>query len=215
MGNIFYFIYVLIYIFFIIYSCRLTVNKDLQYKFYLIILFTLLYDSLISGIGFLVGESQFLKFLNFFRYAFHVFISPLLCYIVFKISQKMGVKIAQKKGAEIMVWVLVFMFIAWGFSHDIAGLDLTPNVAWGVLTYDHAEPSIPFPIIFINIFVIIISILIWKTTRWPVLFITSLAMFFIGTIQIKELGQVPGNTGEILFIYGFLMAQKKLFRLNS
>ena len=215
MGNIFYFIYVLIYIFLIIYSCQLAMNKDLQYKFYLIILFTLLYDSLISGIGFLVGESQILMFLNFFRYAFHVFISPLLCYIVFKIAQKMGVMVAQKKGAEIVVWVLVFIFIAWGFSHDIAGLDLTPNVAWGVLTYDHAELSIPFPIIFINIFVIIISILIWKTTRWPVLFITSLAMFFIGMIQIKELGQVPGNAGEILFIYGFLMAQKKLISLNS
>jgi hypothetical protein len=40
-------------------------------------------------------------------------------------------------------------------------------------------------------------------------------MFFIGTIQIKELGQVPGNAGEILFIYGFLAAQKKLLRLNN
>lgn len=215
MGNIFYFIYVIIFIFLIIYSCCLTSNKDLQYKFFLIILCTLLYDSLISAIGFLIGESQFLKFLNFFRYAFHVFISPLLCYIVFKISQNMGVKVAQKKGAEIAVWALVLIFIAWGFSHDIAALDLTPNVAWGVLTYDHAVPSIPFPIIFINIFVIINSILIWKTTGWPVLFITSLAMFFIGAIQIKELGQVPGNAGEILFIYGFLAAQKKLLRLND
>jgi hypothetical protein len=103
MGNIFYLIYILIYIFLIIYSCRLTAVKDLQYKLYLIILFTLFYDSFVSGIGFLVGENQLLKSLNFFRYAFHVFISPLLCYIVFKISQKMGVKIAQRKGAEIAV----------------------------------------------------------------------------------------------------------------
>jgi hypothetical protein len=215
MGNIFYLIYIFIYIFLIIYSCRLTANKDLQYKFYLIILFTLFYDSFISGIGFLAGESQFLKFLNFFRYAFHVFISPLLCYIVFKISQKMGVRIAQKKGAEIAVWVLVIIFIIWGFLHDLASLNLTPSVAWGVLTYDHAEPSIPLPIIFINLFVIINSILIWKTAGWPFLFITSLAMFFIGMIQIKELGQVPGNAGEILFIYGFLLAQKKLLKLNN
>jgi hypothetical protein len=193
----------------------LTANKDLQYKLYLIILFTLFYDSFVSGIGFLAGENQFIKFLNFFRYAFHVFISPLLCYIVFKISQKMGVKIAQRKAAEIAVWVLVIIFIIWGFSHDLASLNLTPSVAWGVLTYDHAEPSIPLPIIFINLFVIINSFLIWKTVGWPVLFITSLAMFFIGMIQIKELGQVPGNTGEILFIYGFLLAQKKLLRLNN
>jgi hypothetical protein len=215
MGNIFYLIYILIYIFLIIYSCRLTAVKDLQYKLYLIILFTLFYDSFVSGIGFLVGESQLLKFLNFFRYAFHVFISPLLCYIVFKISQKMGVKIAQRKGAEIAVWVLVIVFIIWGFLHDLAFLNLTPSVAWGVLLYGHAEPTIPLPIIFINIFVIINSILIWKSTGWPVLFITSLAMFFIGMIQIKELGQVPGNAGEILFIYGFLLSQRKLLKLDN
>lgn len=215
MGNIFYLIYVLIYIYLIIYSYRLTASKDLQYKFYLAILVALFYDSLISCIGFLVGEGQLLKFLNFFRYAFHVFITPLLCYIVFKISQKMKVEITQRKAGEVAVWSLIIILIVWGFLHGIAPMDLTPSVAWGVLTYDRAEPSILFPVILINVFVIINSIFIWKTTGWPGLFITSVAMFFIGAIQIEALGEVPGNAGEILFVYGFLLAQKRLLKLNN
>lgn len=131
----------------------------------------------------------------------------MLCYIVFKI--------AQSKTAEIVVWVLILIVIAWGFLHDIVPMDLMPDVQWGVLSYNHAEPSIPFPVILINVFVIITAIFIWKTTGWPILFITSLAMFFIGTIQIEALGQVPGNAGEILFIYGFLLAQKRLLKIEG
>ena len=84
-----------------------------------------------------------------------------------------------------------------------------------VLSYNHAEPSIPFPVILINVFVISMSIFIWKNTGWPILFITSLAMFFIAAIQIEPLGQVPGNAGEILFIYGFLLAQKRLLKTET
>jgi hypothetical protein len=215
MGNIFYLIYILIYIYLLLYTYRLTTSKDLQYKFYLAILVALFYDNLIIFIGFLIGTGQLLKFLNFLRFAFHVFITPLLCYIVIKISQKMQVRLAQKKGAEVAVWSLILIFIIWGFLHDIAPMDLTPDVAWGVLTYKHAEPSIPFPVILINVFVIINSILIWKTTGWPGLFITSAAMFFIGAVQIKALGQVPSNAGEILFVCGFLLAQKRLLKLSG
>ena len=215
MGNIFCLIYSLIYICLIRYAFRLTESKDLQYKFFLLILISLFYDNFISCIGFLIGAGSFLQFLNFFRFAFHVFITPLLCYIVFKIAQRMGVKIAQSKTAEIVVWTLILIFITWGFLHDIVPMDLIPNVRWGVLTYNHAEPAIPFPVILINVFVIIASIFIWKTTGWPILFITSVAMFFIGAIQIKALGQVPGNAGEILLVYGFLLAQKRLLKIKS
>jgi len=125
------------------------------------------------------------------------------------------VKIAQSKTAEIIVWTLILIFIAWGFLHDIVPMDLMPDVSLGVLPYNHAEPSIPFPVIVINVFVTIAAIFIWKTTGWPVLFITSVAMFFIGAIQIKALGQVPGNAGEILFAYGFLLAQKRLLKIEG
>ncbi len=114
MANVIYLIFSLIYICLICYSYQLTDKKDLQYKFFLAILAALFYDNLISGIGFMIGAGPALKFLNFFRFAFHVFITPLLCYIVFKIAQKMKVKILQSKIADIFVWALTIILIIIG-----------------------------------------------------------------------------------------------------
>ncbi len=214
MGNVFYVLYSLIYLALIVYAVRMRPDKDLQFRCFIAILAALFYDNFISCIGVLVGAGQVLKFLNFFRFAFHVFITPLLCFIAFSIARQMGVKIAQRKYAAVAVWVLIAVFIVMGFLHDIAPMDLTPKVAWGVLTYSHAEPVIPIPVILINVFVIINAVFIWKAIGWPVLFITSLAMFFIGAIQIESLGNVPGNAGEILFSCGFLAAQKKLVQMQ-
>jgi hypothetical protein len=215
MANIIYLSFSLIYICFFSYAYRLIDKKDLQYKFYLAILAALFYDNLISGIGFLIGAGHVLKFLNFFRFAFHVFITPLLCYVVFKIAREMQVKILQTSIAELFVWALIIIFIIMGFIHDIAPADLVPQVHWGVLNYTHAEASIPIAVILINVFVIIGSIFIWKQVGWPGLFITSISMFIIAAaIPISKFGLLPGNAGEIILSYGFLLTQKKLLSLN-
>jgi len=187
-------------------------SKDLQYWCFLAILGALFYDCLISAVGFLVGDGQFLKILNYLRFVMHVFITPTLCYIAFKLAQKMQVRVAQGKAAETVVWLLIVIFIVWGFMHDIAPMDLVPETVWGVLAYTHATPSVPIPVILVNVFIIIMSVFIWKKTGWPILFITSVIMMFVGAIQIESLGQLPGNAGEIVFICGFLLAQKKVLK---
>ena len=213
MANVIYLIFSLIYICLICYSYQLTDKKDLQYKFFLAILAALFYDNLISGIGFMIGAGPALKFLNFFRFAFHVFITPLLCYIVFKIAQKMKVKILQSKIADIFVWALTIILIVMGFLHDIAPNDLVPQVQFGVVNYTHAVSSVPIAVILVNVFVIIVSIMIWKQIRWPGLFITSVSMFIIAAaIPISKFGLLPSNGGEIILSYGFLLAQKKLLQ---
>ena len=216
MVNIIYLGFSLIYICLFIYAYRLIDKKDLQYKFFLAILAALFYDNLISGIGFLVGVGPVLKFLNFFRFAFHVFITPLLCYIVFKIAQKMQVRIFQSSIAELFVWAMIIVFIVMGFIHDIVPADLVPQVHWGVVNYTHTEASVPIAVILINVFVIIGAMLIWKQIGWPGLFITSISMFIIAAaIPISKFGLLPGNTGEIILSYGFLLSQKKLLSLND
>ena len=215
MANIIYLCFSLIYICFFIYAYRLIAKKDLQYMFFLAILAALFYDNLISGIGFLIGAGPVLKFLNFFRFAFHVFITPLLCYIVFKIAQKMQVRIFQTSIAELFVWALIIVFIIMGFLHDIAPMDLVPQAHWGVINYTHAEASVPIAVILINVFVIIGSILIWEKIGWPGLFITSISMFIIAAaIPISKFGLLPSNAGEIILSYGFLLSQKKLLSLT-
>jgi len=215
MANIIYLGFSLIYVCLFIYAYRLVDKKDLQYKFLLAILAALFYDNLISGIGFMIGAGPVLKYLNYFRFAFHVFITPLLCFIVFKIAQKLKVGFLQTSIAELIVWVLIVVLIVMGFIHDIAPMDLIPQVHLGVINYTHAELSVPIAVILINVFVIIGSIFIWKQTGWPGLFIASITMFIIAAaIPIRKFGLLPSNAGEIILSCGFLLTQKKLLFLN-
>ncbi|MFC1670028.1 hypothetical protein ACFL20_06505, partial [Spirochaetota bacterium] len=177
MGNIFYFAFSLAYVFLFIYAFRLTKNKDLQYKIFLIILAALFYDNFISAMGFILGDGQLLKGLNFFRFAFHVFITPLLCFVVYKMAQKGGIKIFQSRVSEIAVWIFSAILIAMGFVHDILPNDLIPHVKWGVLKYTHATPSVPIFVILVIIFIIAVAVIIWRKKGWPELFIGSMFMF--------------------------------------
>jgi hypothetical protein len=214
MGNSVYFIYCVVFIYLIWCAYRLPAHKDLQYRLYLLVLICLFYDNLISFSGFLIGLGPLLKFLNFLRFAIHVFITPLFCYIVFNIAQSMGIKIAQGNNAEKVVWVLTLGLIALGFMKELSDIDLVPNVRWGIVKYSQAKPSIPIAVILVNLFVIISSVVIWRATGWPVLCITSIAMFMIAAIPSSKVGQLPGNAGEIIFAYGFLLAQKRLLKIE-
>ncbi len=82
---------------------------------------------------------------------------------------------------------------------------------FGVLNYTHVESSIPVAVILINVFVIIVSILIWKKSGWPGLFIASISMFIIAAaIPISKFGLLPGNAGEIILSYGFYWPKKNI-----
>jgi hypothetical protein len=215
MGNIFFALYFLLYILLIVYACRTTSARDIQYKLLLVLMAGLLYDNFISGIGFLIGEGELLKGLNLVRYVVHAFATPLLCYIVFAIARAMGVKLFQNRILEIAVWIMIAGFMLLGYLHEVAPLDLVPKIRWGVLNYVHAVPSPPLAAILINILVIIIAAFIWRATAWPVLFITSILMFAFAAIPMKNAPPILGNTGEIIFMYGFVLAEKQLTAAGS
>jgi hypothetical protein len=133
-----------------------------------------------------------------------------LCIIVLGIARRLQVKAAQNKITIIIVWVLTGVFIVLGFMHEIVAMDLIPKVRWGTLNYVHAVPSIPIAAILINIVVIVFAVLIWRKTRWPGLFITSVLMFLLAAIPSKGAPPILGNAGEIIFMYGFLLAEKRV-----
>jgi hypothetical protein len=160
--------------------------------------------------GFLIGEGTLLKTLNIVRYVIHAFATPLLCYIVFSLACAMGVKIFQSRASAAAVWVLVAGFMLLGYRHELSSMDFVPKVRWGVLNYVHAVSSPPLAAILTNIFVLAGAIFMWKTTRWPVLCITSLLMFVFAAIPMRNAPPILGNAGEIIFMYGFVLAEKRL-----
>jgi hypothetical protein len=83
-----------------------------------------------------------------------------------------------------------------------------------MLNYIHAHPSIPIAAIVVNLLVIIVAAFIWRATGWPGLFITSILMFVLAAVPSKGLPPILGNAGEIIFIYGFILAEKRLSQLR-
>ena len=99
--------------------------------------------------------------------------------------------------------------IALGFTKEVASAEIIPTVRWGMLNYIHAHPSIPVAAILVNLFVITVAVFIWRATGWPGLFITSILMFILAAVPSKGLPPILGNAGEVIFIYGFIMAEKR------
>jgi hypothetical protein len=210
MANIFYWLYCIFYIYFSTAFYRLKDRKNYYHDLLLLIIIGLFYDNFISSIGFLSVEGLFLKFLNFIRYIIHAFFTPLICLIAFRLARAFNVKLAQHTRSEITVWLFVLALIALGFIKEVVSAEIIPTVRWGMLNYIHAHPSIPVAAILVNLFVIIVAVLIWRATGWPGLFITSILMFVLAAVPSKGLPPVLGNAGEIIFIYGFIMAEKRL-----
>lgn len=179
----------------------------------LVVIGPLVYDNAISGIGFLIGEGQVLKALNIPRFVLHVFATPLICVIAYEIARGFGVAIAERAGTQWVVWGLVALLILIGFLQELTPLHLVPKTHLGSLRYSHPVPSPPIAAIVANFFAIAASILIWRKSGWPGLFITSLLMLLAGGIPQKLLGLLPGNAGEIIFMTGFMLALKRV-RVN-
>ena len=210
MANIFYWVYCIFYIYFFLAVYRLKVTAGVYHYLLLLIILGLFYDNFISSVGFLIGEGPVLKFLNFIRYIIHAIFTPLICLIAFKIARALKVKIAQDKRFETAVWVFILALMVLGFTKEVATAEIIPTVRWGMLNYIHAHPSIPVVAILVNLFVIIVAVFIWRATGWPGLFITSILMFVLAAVPSKGLPPILGNAGEIIFIYGFIMAEKRL-----
>jgi hypothetical protein len=210
MANIFYWLYCIFYIYFFTAIYCLKVKRDVYLYLLLLIILGLFYDNFISSIGFLIGEGPFLKFLNFIRYIIHAFFTPLICLITFKIAAAFKVKIAQGKKAEAFVCAFILALMVLGFTKEVATAEIIPTTRWGMHNYIHAHPSIPIAAILVNLFVIIVAVVIWKVAGWPGLFITSILMFVLAAVPSKRLPPILGNAGEVIFIYGFIMAAKRL-----
>jgi hypothetical protein len=210
MGNIFYFSYFLILAGLFVYVLRLQGVQKLPRALLLLVIFGLVYDNGMCSAGFLIGEGQVLKWLTIPRFVLHVFLTPLICVICLKLSRGARVPAALTKSAAGAAWALAIVLMAVGYFQDLASLDLAPRSLLGVVTYTHPKSMPPIAAIVVNFLSIAASILIWRRTRWPWLFITSVLMLLLGGFPQKYFGLIPGNAGEIIFVSGFILGLKRL-----
>ena len=210
MGNIFYFCFFLILASLFAYLLRLQGAHKLTRMLLLLVIGGLVYDNGVCSLGFLIGEGQVLKWLNIPRFVLHVFVTPLICVIGFELVRGIRVPAALSKAAAWAVWGLAVVLMAVGVIQEIYPMDFVPRTLFGVLTYSHSKPEPPIAAIVANFFSIAAAILIWRKTRWHVLFATSVLMLLLAGLPQKYFGLIPGNAGEIIFVSGFMLGLKRL-----
>jgi len=209
MGSAIYFGYVLIQAVLWSQVLRMRFVRPAPRLLLLLVIACLMYDNGVSALGVLLGEGQVLKPLNILRFVLHVFVTPLVCIVCLEVARCARVRAALHRQAARLVWALTIVLMAIGFIQDLAPMDFVPKTVFGVLTYTHTTAVIPVAAIVMNLFTIATAVLIWRTTGWPVLFITSVLMLLIAAIPHAYFGMIPGNGGEIIFIYGFVLALGK------
>jgi len=209
MGSAIYFGYVLIQAVLWSQVLRMRFDRPAPRLLLLLVIACLMYDNGKSALGVLLGEGQVLKALNILRFVLHVFVTPLVCVLCLQIARDARVPAALHRQAVWVVWALTIALVAVGFMQDLAPMDFVPKTVFGVLTYTHTTAVIPIAAIVMNLFTIATAVLIWRTTGWPFLFITSVLMLLIAAIPHAYFGMIPGNAGEIIFIYGFVLALGK------
>jgi hypothetical protein len=214
MGNAIYFCFFLLQAGLFTYVVRMKTDQRTPRLLLLMVIACLMYDNGVSAAGFLTGPGQVLKALSIPRFILHVFVTPLVCVLCLQIARAARVPAALHRRATGFVWALTIVLMLIGFMQDLAPMDFVPKTVFGVLTYTHTTAVIPMAAIIMNVFTIATALLLWRTTGWPVLFITSVLMLLIAAIPHAWFGLIPGNAGEIIFIYGFIRAVKKTPWIN-
>jgi hypothetical protein len=210
MGNVFYLSYAAILAALFINVLLIAGAPKAPKVLLLLVIAPLVYGNFICGIGSAIGEGALLKALNAPRFFFHVFATPLLFFIVYKLARGFKVPLAAKPAALWSIWILSAVLVAAGVAQELGSMQLVPKVEMGTLRYVHPAPTPPLGPIVANLVTIAAGALIWRRAGWPVLFITSLVMLLSAGIPPKLFGQIPGNAGEIVFMAGFMLALKRL-----
>lgn len=166
-------------------------------------LFGLTYDALIISLGAQIGSNEFLASLNRGRYLAHATLTPLYFIIAALLAEQAGLRWAGPN-SRLAAWV-VCTFLVFGGVIATLQLEFEPVQIYGLLRYKVLSAQTPawahsFSIlvsVIADVFFIVLGIALWRTQRWPWLFLAALAMFFASAPPVS-FGFLLGSAGELL-----------------
>lgn len=154
-----------------------------------VVLFGLVYDSLVIAVGRLVGEGDLLLRLNLGRYVFFAVFTPLLMISGTELSAKAGVIWAKKWYFKVIIWIATMSLMAFGGVIEWQFKDaLVAEEVWGALRYVHALDFLPFAPILTDIVLIFLGGLIWRQMKWPWVFVGAVVMLIGSAMPISIVG---------------------------
>ncbi|UGT44079.1 hypothetical protein LTV02_12120 [Nocardia yamanashiensis] len=150
----------------------------------------LAYDSLVFGLGTLLGAGEPLHTLCTFRFIGHAVLTPLLA---------MWVTINLLGWPRPRCRLLTLALLTWRVLTALPGLHLEPRTFADTLRYTataHAGP--PIPALVVSLLISIAGICLWRTTNRP--WLALAAVLLIGTAAAAVTLPPLGNAGEAVLL---------------
>ncbi len=176
----------------------------------LFVIFGLIYDNAILGIGRFIGEGELLEGLSYGRFYLHALFTPLLVVFSWNTVFRAGYEWAAKRWVKIGIWIAYFALVIVEVATEIAGLKLEASTKFGALSYSNASEGggPPIMIMFVTVFLLAASILVWIRQKWPWFFVGTLLMGIGGAVDIPVGSDAIVNAFELILLIS-LVATKQ------
>ncbi len=169
----------------------------------LLVIFALIYDNLILGIGSWIGEGPFLETLNSLRFWLHAFFTPLLVLFSWDTLNRASINWAGNKASFIIAIVLTGALILLELFLEVFNLTLQPEWKFGVLKYvpiEEASSGPPLMILFVTIALLLAGIILWWKTKWKWMLIGVLLMIAGSVISFPIESDAVTNMFELILL---------------
>ena len=174
------------------------------------VVFGLIWDNFVLGLGRFLGEGDLLKTLSYPRFWLHALLTPLMIMFVWYLLRRDGVKWAQGMTAYAIFGTLTLLAIAIGVNDEMIKLNLAFAPGADIVRYRNAASSgPPIPAILAVLVVIFGGVILWVRHKWWGLAVGAATMF-IFTAAGSRLPGVFANLGELTLVLGCYFADKRM-----
>lgn len=211
-----YFIYTIIHIGLLVWGIRLWRQaRSIRLLLILLPIAGLIYDNAVIAVGVIVGEGSLLEMMNNGRYLLHAIITPMLIMAAVDLARRAGVGLANNRIVYTIFGLLTVGLMAFGLL-EWQHMVFAPERYAGSLRYvDVAVAGPPIPAI-VTIFVILgWSIGIWRSLRWPWLFVGALVMFLGSAIPPSVVGPAVGSGAEVVLLASLLATEWRVQQVET
>ncbi|WP_042221992.1 hypothetical protein [Oceanobacillus manasiensis] len=212
MDTFLYTFYTMAYVIILIWSLRSTPSKfrwSLRSFVHLVII-GLIFDNAVIASGKFIGEGEFLAFLNEMRYWIHAFITPTLVLYALGLLRLTSAK-WRKSGLALGSFILFTVgLIVYEIQTGILNKTLEPVWEYGVLRYNTVESSSgpPIMILLVMVLLLVTSIILWKLTKWPWMFVSLCIILVLNVIPFNFASSAVTNGFELLLMLLLVVTKK-------
>ena len=176
-----------------------------------LVLYALVYDNLILGIGRWIGEGTPLEALNFGLFWLHALFTPTLIIFSIALLQEADVQWAKSKIVIVLTTLSFLTAVIVEFLTVIKGLSLAPVEEYGALSYTAIGETTgpPLMIILVIVTLLLTSITLIKRFNWWWMLIGILFMS-ISAMPIEVPSNSLTNFSELFLSFTLVLSKKKI-----